>query len=46
MGIFVYVLTPPLETVVDTLETVVETVLETLVKYIETVTSLFGSANF
>ena len=46
MCIFAYVLTPPLETVVDALETVVETVLETVVKHIETVTSLFGSVAF
>ena len=46
MCIFAYVLPPPLETVVDTLETVVETVVETDVKCIETVTSLFGNVNF
>ena len=45
MCIFAYVLSPPLETVVDALETVVETIVETVVKYIETVKSLFGSVN-
>ena len=46
MCIFAYVLSPPLETVVDALETVVETIVETVVNNIETVTSLFGDVNF